>query len=148
VRRAYLATIDALRQRALPTFEVSSRVRATKSPDEYAKVRDSRRELTYEALIAGGRTRWRVGDRFRIYRTAGGGNVVPDPDDESQAAADWIDRRDYDVAHYIRILRDNFASRLERAFAPEDFAAVFADPDQPSLFDKDLSTIRPVLRAV
>lgn len=148
VRRAYLATVDALRLRALPTFDVSSRVRTTKSPDEYAAVRDTRRELTYEALIASGRTRWRVGDRVRVYRTTGGGaGVVPDPDDDIDAPASWIDRRDYDVTHYTRVLRDTFASRLERALTPDDFAAVFADPDQPSLFDRDLADIRPVLQA-
>ena len=40
VRDAYLATLDALRRRELPTYDVSSRVRLTKSPAEY--LRDAR----------------------------------------------------------------------------------------------------------
>jgi hypothetical protein len=45
----------------------------------------------------------------------------------------------------VRVLRDNFASRLERAFTPEDFDSVFADPEQPSLFARALDTVRTVL---
>ena len=57
------------------------------------------------------------------------GAVVPELDDEG--ATELADPRDYDVAHYERVLRDTFAARLARAFTPEDFAVVFADPDQP-----------------
>ena len=149
VRAAYLDTVFALRRRELPTFDVSSRVRTTKTSDDYGAVRAQRRELTYEALLASGRTNWALGERVRVYRTAGGGgNVVPDPDDEAIATpeGEWIDRRDYDVDHYVRVLRDNFASRLERAFTPDDYAALFADPAQPSLFDRDITDIRASLR--
>lgn len=149
VRHAYLDTVFAIRRRALPTFDVSSLVRVTKTSDDYAAVRATRRELTYEALLASGRTQWSLGERVRVYRTTGGsGNVVPDPDDEAIATPDgeWIDRRDYDVDHYVRVLTDNFASRLERAFEPDDFAAVFADPEQPSLFATSLAEIRTILR--
>ena len=45
----------------------------------------------------------------------------------------------------MRLLRDTFAARLARAFTPDDFAAVFADPDQLSLFTPSLATIRSVL---
>ena len=55
------------------------------------------------------------------------------------------DPRDYDVDHYVRVLRDTFATRLARAFTPEDFAAVFADPDQLSLFAPPIAAMRPVL---
>jgi hypothetical protein len=55
------------------------------------------------------------------------------------------DARNYDVDHYVRVLRDNFASRLERAFSPEDYAAVFADPAQPSLFDRNLDEVRAIM---
>jgi DNA polymerase I len=68
VRDAYLATIGALRARALPTHDVSSRVRLTKSPASYADARATRRELPYEALLASGQARWRVGDRINVYR--------------------------------------------------------------------------------
>jgi DNA polymerase, archaea type len=80
-------------------------------------------------------------------RSDGAGGVVPDPDDENvtPSVAAGADRRDYDVDHYVRVLRDNFASRLDRAFAPQDFAVVFADPEQPSLFAPALSGIRAIL---
>jgi len=82
VRDAYLDYVFAIRRRELPTFDVSSRVRLTKTADAYLAVRESRRELTYEALLASGRTRWSLGERVRVYRTqSGSGNVVPDPDD-------------------------------------------------------------------
>jgi DNA polymerase I len=43
------------------------------------------------------------------------------------------------------VLRETFAARLARAFAPADFAAVFADPDQLELFAPSLAAIAPVL---
>jgi len=145
VREAYLNTVFAIRRRELPTLEVSSRVRVTKTADDYLAVRESRRELTYEALLASGRKTWSLGERVRVYRTTNGAGVVPDPDDESITPATAVDRRDYDVDHYVRLLHNTFASRLERAFAPEDFAAVFADPQQPSLFARGIDGVRAVL---
>jgi hypothetical protein len=143
VRETYLATLDLLRRRELPTFDVSQRVRLTKSPVRYAETREGRRELAYEALLASGREHWRVGDRARVYRTQRGGcAVAPSADDLAAGAAD---PRDYDVEHYARVLRDNFAPRLARAFAWADFAAVFADPDQLSLFTPSTAAMRPVL---
>ena len=145
VRDVYLATRDAIIKRELPTHDVSSRVRLTKSPAEYMETRTERRELTYEALLATGRTHWSVGDRIRIYRTRGGsGGVVSDP--LEGPAQD--DLRDYDVDHYVRLLHDTFASRLARAFDPGDFATVFAEPEQLSLFAPSLSTIHPRLEQI
>src|SRR5579885_2572348 len=66
VREAYLAGLDRLRRRELPTREVSSRVRLTKTPAEYMAVRESRRELPYEAMLASGRKCWTVGDRIHV----------------------------------------------------------------------------------
>ena len=57
----------------------------------------------------------------------------------------WTLPRDYDVAHYARVLRDGFASRLARAFTPDGFHAVFDDPDQPSLFARLDVIARPIL---
>ncbi len=142
VRDAYLATVTALRRRAIATYDVSSRVRLTKTPAQYLATRDSRRELAYEALLASGRTTWAVGERVRVYRTArGGGGVIAEDDDGGYVDAP----RDYDADHYVRVLRDNVAIRLARAFTPDDFAAVFADPDQLSLFAPSLSAVRPIL---
>jgi hypothetical protein len=119
----------------------------TKAPAEYLAVRDARREAAYEAVLAAGRTTWHAGERVRVYRTRGGGaGLVTDREDGPIAEA--ADARDYDAEHYERVLRDAFASRLVRAFTPDHFAAVFADPDQLSLFAPPLETITPVLTAV
>ena len=143
VRQAYLDMLDALRRRELPTWEVASRVRLTKPPEQYAETRETRRELAYEALLAAGRTHWRPGERVHVYRTqAGTGAVAPSFD---ELAAGRADPRDYDVDHYARVLRDNFASRLARALRPEDFAALFADPEQLTLFAPSTETMRPIL---
>jgi DNA polymerase elongation subunit (family B) len=145
VRELYLATLGSLRRRELSSHDVSSRVRLTKSPAKYAETRENRREFAYEALLASGRTSWRVGERVRVYRTRGGGGaVVPSPDD---AVAESADPRDYDVDHYGRLLRDTFAARLARALTPTDFAAVFADPDQLNLFAPSTDAMHPVLVA-
>ncbi|MEZ4457024.1 MAG: 3'-5' exonuclease [Gemmatimonadales bacterium] len=142
VRDAYLETAAALQRRQLPTRDVTSRVRLTKSPKEYAVSRETRRELAYEALLAAGKDRWRAGEKVRIYRRANGTGGLLAGEDGGDAAEDL---RDYDVDHYLRVLRDSFASRLVRAFRAEDYSVVFGDPDQPSLFSVALDTIRPVL---
>jgi len=140
VRAAYVAAMDALRRRELRAYDVSSQVRLTKTPAEYRDTRDSRRELPYEAMLASGRTFWSLGDRVRVYRTQSGTGAVIGEEDDS------VDRRDYDVNYYARLLRETFAARLERAFTAEDYAAVFADPEQMALFAPDVETVRPVLR--
>jgi DNA polymerase, archaea type len=147
VRDAYVDTIDGLRRQRFATWEVSSRVRLTKAPAQYAETRDRRRELVYEAMLASGRTTWAVGDRVRVYRThTGQGALAPR---RAEAEADgFVDPRDYDVEHYRRVLHDTFATRLARALTPEDFAAVFGDPDQPSLFDQSFRSMRPVLTTI
>jgi hypothetical protein len=68
--------------------------------------------------------------------------VAPSSDDLPDA-----DPRDYDIDYYVRLLRTTYAERLARAFDREDFATVFADPDQLSLFATPLESIQPVLRA-
>lgn len=148
VREAYVSTVMALRRRQVPTFDVSSRVRLTKSPSQYLAIRERRRELPYEAMLAGGRKDWSVGERIRVYRAIGGrAGLLPDPDDDSEALSPG-DARDYDVEYYVRLLRETFAARLVRALTPEDFATVFDDPGQPSLFAPLLSKSRPVLTVV
>jgi DNA polymerase elongation subunit (family B) len=134
VRATYLDTMDALRRREVSTYDVSSHVRLTKSPEQYRAARDERHELAYEAMLAAGRS-WSVGDRARVYRTRTGAGVVRDD----------ADPRDYDVEYYVRLLREIFAVKLARAFAPDDYAAVFADPDQMSLFSTPVTEIQTVL---
>ncbi|MFN8580286.1 MAG: DNA polymerase domain-containing protein [Gemmatimonadaceae bacterium] len=153
VHQAYVDTLRALRDRTLSVHAVSSRVRLTKSSRAYLAVRGQRRELTYEAMLASGYTEWTAGERVRVYRVVPrvgereqgrsgvSGRVVP-TDDATQRDEP---ARDYDVEHYVRVLRDSFASRLARALTPDEFESVFADPDQPSLFSVPLDTIRPRL---
>jgi hypothetical protein len=118
VRAAYVATASALSSRAIPTFDVSSRVRLTKTPDEYFDTREQRRELPYEALLTNGRTAWSSGERIRVYRARGGrAGLLADPDDETGAAPH--DPRDYDIDHYVRLLFDTYAARLARALPPK-----------------------------
>jgi DNA polymerase elongation subunit (family B) len=141
VRKQYLATIRAVRTRELPTYDLSSRVRLTKSPREYALCRATRRELPYEALLASG-SGWSIGDRVRVYRKQNGtAGIITWDGDESAT-----DPRDYDAEHYVRLLRDSYAERLARALTANDFETVFAGPDQFSLFDTDVGEIHPVLR--
>ena len=144
VRDAYLETVDALRARAVSTFDVSSRVRLTKTPEEYLETRESRRELPYEAMLASNRPSWSVGDRVRVYRTRHGtGRIVTDDGEPGEGGGD--DPRDYDVEWYVRQLRETFAARMVRAFTTDDFAIVFPHPDQLSLFAADIGTVRTVL---
>jgi len=145
IRDAYVATLDALRHRELPAYQVSSRVRLTKSPAEYLACRETRRELPYEAMLAAGRKTWSTGDRVRVYRTkSGAGGVIEESEDEV-VAAESADARDYDMDYYARLLRETFAARLERAFTPQDYEALFADPEQMSLFSPAVASIRSVL---
>ena len=147
-REAYVATVGALRRREVTTYDVSARVRLTKSPSHYMTTRAQRRELSYEAVLASGRTTWTSGERVRVYRAAGGrAALLPDPDERADGndATAVPDPRDYDVEYYVRLLRETFAARLSRALSPEDFAAAFEDPEQLSLFDRTLAQARPIL---
>ena len=134
-RQVYLETITALRRREISTHDVSSRVRLTRTPEGYGQLRSQRRELPYEALLAAGRRSWEVGERIRVYRGHQGSSALLGDDDP----------RDYDVPHYERVLRENFASRLVRALAPWDFESVFGDPDQLSMFERSFDDMRTVL---
>lgn len=146
VRGAYIDAMQSLRSRSYSTFEVSSRVRLTKTPAQYHATRDTRREHSYEAMLSGGRPQWRRGERVRVYRTREGGAGLAR---ERSASGELnVDPRDYDIEHYVRVLRSNFAVRLARAFTPEDFAALFADPDRPTLFPPEYERIAIRLEAV
>lgn len=144
VRASYVDTVAALRSKALPTRELSSRVRLTQTPAQYDQTRATRRDLAYDALLGTGRTSWRIGERIRVYRTSRGGGLVADHDDEAVGAAP-TDPRDYDVEYYVRLLRRTFAARLATAFTAEDFDSIFADPGQLPLFPERLGEIRPLL---
>jgi DNA polymerase elongation subunit (family B) len=135
VRNVWVESVLALRRRDLSTHDVSSRVRLTKSAQRYFEMREHRREGMYEAMLAAGRNDWRVGERVRVYRANSGWSLLLDDSDP----------RDYDIEHYVRGLRVNYASRLVRALTAEDFASLFDDPDQPSLFTPDFGGMHPTL---
>jgi hypothetical protein len=116
----------------------------TKTPEDYAASRDRRREPAYEALLAAGRPRWAPGDRVRVYRTREGRAALAPPRPEGDNR-DRIDPLDYDVEHYVAVLRDTFAARLERALSPPDFAALVEDPAQLSLFAPNFAAMQTVL---
>lgn len=148
VREAYVSTALAIRQRSLTTYEMSARVRLTKTPAQYLGTRAQRRELSYEALLENGHDDWDAGERIRVYRGARGRpGLLIDPEVQGargEARGD-PDPRDYDVDYYLRLLRETYAARLARGLSPEDFAAVCASPEQPSLFERPLSQAKPVL---
>ncbi len=112
VRQAYVETVDALRRREYSTFDVSSRVRLTKTPSRYHETRASRREHSYEAMLAAGRHDWRRGERVRVYRVCDGSAGLAT--DLATTTVSETDPRDYDVEHYLRVLKTGFASRLAR----------------------------------
>jgi DNA polymerase, archaea type len=158
VREVYLDVARALRQRSLPTSQLTSQVRLTKTPEDYLASREQRRELPYEALLASGRRHWTRGERIYVYRAQGKRAALhrgpdlelrptdaPSEDDVGLAGSAATEPRDYDVDYYLRLLRESFAARLARALTPDDYAAVFADPTQLSLFASALATARPIL---
>jgi hypothetical protein len=95
-------------------------------------------------MLTSGQTQWGVGDRVRVYRKRNSGCGLLEESDEGQLL-NSVDLRDYDVDYYARQLRQTLASRFACAFSPGDFEAVFADPDQMTLFMPALTTIRTVL---
>jgi DNA polymerase, archaea type len=167
-RNAYLQTSEALRQRSLPAADVAARVRLSKSPEVYQATRVAHTEQGYEALLLAGRTRWTHGERVRFYRALGGASIwIPDESEDisfdeagraetragehipneplpSLYADDVKNRRDYDVEHYLRVLVTSYASRLRKAYAPEDFEQLFRINEQLGLFDRPIEGIQPI----
>jgi DNA polymerase elongation subunit (family B) len=152
VRAAFLQTVAALQHRSLPTADVAARLRLSKTPQAYRISCRTQREAQYEALLAAGRTEWMPGERIRVYRAAHGATVwLPDHDepsitdqDAASSGADANRRRDYDIAHYVEVLRTSYAGRLRKAFSPDAFAQLFQLDEQPGLFDLPLEEIEPI----
>jgi DNA polymerase elongation subunit (family B) len=153
VRLAYVQTVLALRKKQLETRAVCSRVRLTKTPAQYAVTRRELQELPYEALLQNGREHWSVGEHVYVYRRAlGRAGLWAEPSEEDRetgaaeaASGPVLDARDYDAEYYVRQLGSAFASRLARGVTAEDFEAIVADPDRPSLFARTLSEAKPIL---
>jgi hypothetical protein len=79
----------------------------------------------------------------RYYRARGGAYVLLPEEDDDEGSAVGEARLDYDVDHYLRVLVGTYASRLHKAFAPEDFERIFRLDDQMGLFDRPVSEIEP-----
>jgi DNA polymerase elongation subunit (family B) len=168
VRKAFLDTVEALRQHQLPASDVATQVRLSKSPETYLKIRASHTEQAYEALLGAGRSQWTVGERVRFYRSQNGSPVwLPDESEEvtlteaektqandaassphkqplSDPGGDRNSLRDYDVEHYLRVLVSSYASRLRKAYAPQDFEQLLRLDEQLGLFDQPVEHMQPI----
>ncbi|WP_233218695.1 DNA polymerase domain-containing protein [Deinococcus arcticus] len=133
VRQTYLDTLHALETRACTNAEVASRVRLTKSPEQYARTRAARREAAYEALCNLGRA-WTAGERVTLYHRQGHGLTPLDVNP---------DGHDYDVRHYAAALVSTYAARLRKGLTPGDFQQVFNHAAQPGLFDRPFESMTP-----
>ena len=163
--RCYQETQDALRQRRLPASDVATRMRLSKDSKTYLAKRAKHTEAQYEALLAAGRKQWRAGERVRFYRSQQGVPVwLPDEADDASPISDeeadeveenekslfsaastapsLTDRRDYDIEHYLRILRDSYAERLRVVFEAEDFSQLFRLDGQQGLFDRPIEQMQ------
>jgi DNA polymerase elongation subunit (family B) len=148
LHRLFLRTMADLRERRYGPADVASRVRLSKSPERYRAGRQ--REGPYEAVLAAGRSSWQPGERVRYYRATGGRYVwLPDEPGTSrrrpggEPAPPDPGAADYDVEHYVRVLVENYAGRLRKAFRPADFDQIFRADAQLGLFDEPLAGIAP-----
>lgn len=132
LRQSYLDTIHCLQTRQYPLAEVASRARLTKTSEQYAK--SGRSEAMYEAMLTSGRKEWSKGERVSIYRASDG---------HWKLASDG-GPPDYDVLHYIRVLRESYAERLRKAFSGQDFERLFRLQEQAGLFDSPIEHIEPL----
>jgi DNA polymerase, archaea type len=168
VRNAYMETANALRQRLFTATDVAARVRLSKTPQAYQSARSGHSEQAYEALLAAGRTKWTPGERVRFYRALSSLSVwMPDESEEitisnAQEGGAKEDgrklnegllsihpdevksRRDYNVEHYLHVLKTSYASRLRKAYATENFEQLFRIDEQLGLFDRPIEHIQPI----
>jgi DNA polymerase elongation subunit (family B) len=128
VQQSYLDTVARLKARKYSVADVAFKAKLTKSPEKYAG--SGRSEAVYEAMLASGRTHWQVGERVKIYRATGRWLVL---EEDGQ-------HPDYDIGHYVRVLRESYAERLRKAFAAESFETLFGG-EQPGLFESRLEDI-------
>jgi DNA polymerase, archaea type len=150
VRACFVETVAALRNRELTAADVAARVRLSKTPEQYQSSRAAQREQQYEALLNAGRSDWTPGERVRVYRGEGGAAVwIPDETEDhldpggASLAAQIAARHDYDVEHYLHVLITSYASRLRKAYTPENFEQLFRLDEQLSLFDQPIEHIQP-----
>jgi DNA polymerase, archaea type len=140
IRDLYLQALDKLSKRQYSLAEVASSAKLTKTPAQYQA--SGRSEVAYEAMLASGYSDWRRGQRVRLYCSVNGWRILPNnpPDDGSSALLD------YDIWHYRRSLRKNYAERLRSGFSNRDFELLFQDSAQAGLFDGDVRDITAQLQ--
>lgn len=167
LRRVYLDTVAALRERRIKTGDITTLSRLAKSPEEYFNSQGRLHEAPYEALISAGRNDWRVGERVRHYRKRDGRATwykeeegdeadpietrvtddvdaeVVDPQTGLPRESSYQDACDYDVEYYLKVLHTSYVSRLKKAFLAEDFEQLFRHDGQLGLFDKPLEGLQP-----
>ena len=136
VYEAYQSTLSALSQRTLTNREVATRVRLTKSPEDYARARLQRKENQYEAMLSAGQS-WTAGTRIYLYRQQERG---------WQPLALNPDGNDYDVRAYQQNLHSAYATRLRKGLSAEEFEQVFRQGASQGLFDVPVESLRPVYR--
>ncbi|MDQ2995647.1 MAG: ribonuclease H-like domain-containing protein [Chloroflexota bacterium] len=162
VHQAFLEVVDALRNRRLTAIDVALQARLSKTPEEYEVSRKRAREAAYEALLTAGEAKWQVGKRVRFFKATDGkviwlqetrddlsGATEGEDIDEEELPAEKpaehpVDRRDYDVAHYIQVLLTSYVGRLRKAFSREDFDQMFRPDTQLGLFDRPIEAIQPL----
>jgi DNA polymerase, archaea type len=165
LHKLYLDTAKTIRERELPAIDLATRVRLSKTPEEYFALRGKHQEAAYETLIAAGRNKWYPGERVRFYRARNKQYIwIPEENDESSIDNDWknesvepgkkpgkklnkkelAEKRDYDVEHYLQVLLHSYAARLHKAFAAEDFEQLFRLDGQAGLFDQPIENIVPL----
>ena len=94
-----------------------------------------RKEAVYEAMLASHKTSWRAGERVKIYKAQVGPWLVLD---------EQVNNLAYDANHYVQVLKESYAKRLEKAFSKEDFESLFR-LEQEGLFDTPLHTIATLM---
>jgi hypothetical protein len=162
IERCYLGTQRALRERLLSASDVATRIRLSKDSRTYLASRGRHMEPQYETLLAAGRTQWRAGERVRFFKAESGEAVwLPDEADDVSPIADEeemtealvelqspsvpaaaLERRDYNVEYYLRLLLQSYAQRLRVAFEAEDFKQLFRLDGQLSLLDRPIGDMQ------
>jgi DNA polymerase elongation subunit (family B) len=112
----------------------------TEEEEDEAVTNESRDELSRPMRATGGQG-VRAGG-------LGGGTPIGAVSTASQGVAPsrrevMAERRDYDVEHYLQALVTSYASRLRKAFAPEDFEQLFRLEGAAGLFDQPIEAIQP-----
>lgn len=87
--------------------------------------------------MGAGRT-WEAGERVTLYRRERAGLVLLD----DPGGHDW------DAPHYVAPLLSGYASRLRKAFSPEDYETVFAQTAQPGLFSRPDESVEALWRTL